>query len=590
MPKLVIERITLTHLSLTLVGLMWVFPFLHYRHQYPLTTFDQEWWSALLGIMALVLLLGRDESRQAPRVMQLPAALIGLVWLQYGLGMLPYAGQALLYSLYLLFGTLLVLLGGRLRDDLGLDAFATVLAVFLLTGAECGALIGMLQHFHWHTLLDAVVVGKVSLSVYGNLAQPNHFANYTALGLISLGLLFQLRRLQAVWVILLAIPLLYVMMYSGSRSSWLYLLMMIGLSWWSAKRLTQLRPLLYYCLWLLMGYVLLHGLAQLPFMAKMNGVGAVNTLQRMAGEDATGGIRLYLWHEAWLIFKQFPWLGAGFGQFGWQHVLLGPELHRTNIGGLFNNAHNLIFQLAAETGVAGLAILFVGVAVWLHGLRRATMSAAHWWCYALLGVLGIHSLLEYPLWYAYFLAIAAILLGALDETHYRFELRSAGRLLMAAILVLGLAAMIQLRTGYSQLKEALAVPRQNTVAMMEHKRAILAAMHDNPVLSSYADYFLSSYVQINDDRLDAKRALNSRAMHFIPSAQVVYRQAFLLAQSGQELQAEQIFKQAFWSYPSDAGAKQELVKLADKDPAHFSSLLKFAFRTEQEYAIAIHNK
>jgi hypothetical protein len=37
------------HVSLALVGMMWVFPFLHYRHENPLTAFDQEWWSAMLG-------------------------------------------------------------------------------------------------------------------------------------------------------------------------------------------------------------------------------------------------------------------------------------------------------------------------------------------------------------------------------------------------------------------------------------------------------------------------------------------------------------------------------------------------------------
>ena len=47
------RSLRLTHISLALVGLMWVFPFLHYRHQYPLTAFYQEWWSALLGVLAL---------------------------------------------------------------------------------------------------------------------------------------------------------------------------------------------------------------------------------------------------------------------------------------------------------------------------------------------------------------------------------------------------------------------------------------------------------------------------------------------------------------------------------------------------------
>ena len=180
--------LSLSHLSLTLVGLMWVFPFLHYRHQYPLTTFDQEWWSAFIGVLALPLLVARSNwlTPQIPRIVQLPAALILLVLLQASLGMMAYFDQALLYLLYLLFALLLMMLGARLRECLGLENVVVVLAIFLLGGAELSALIGVSQHYRWHTPFDAVVVAKVAAGVYGNLAQPNHFANYIALGLVSL--------------------------------------------------------------------------------------------------------------------------------------------------------------------------------------------------------------------------------------------------------------------------------------------------------------------------------------------------------------------------------------------------------------------
>ena len=72
--------------------------------------------------------------------------------------------------------------------------------------------------------LDAVIVMQISAGgIYGNLAQPNHFADYIALGLVSLGLLFQQRKLKPVYAILLSMPLLFAMTLSGSRSSWLYL-------------------------------------------------------------------------------------------------------------------------------------------------------------------------------------------------------------------------------------------------------------------------------------------------------------------------------------------------------------------------------
>jgi O-antigen ligase len=576
-------------MSLALAGLMWVLPFLHYRHQYPLTTFEQEWLSALIGVFALTLLLTRDywQAPSLPRIVQLPAALIALVLLQSSLGMIAYFDQSLLYLLYLLFALLLMMLGARLRELFGLDVLAAVLAGFLLAGAELSALIGVLQHYRWHSWFDSVVVMKVATGVYGNLAQPNHFANYITLGLISLGLLFGQRKLPAGFVALLALPLLFVLTLSGSRSSWLYLLFMLLLAWRGMKTLPQLRPVMHYCLLLLAGFALMYGLVQLPFM---KGAGSNYNLFERVADTSSGGIRLQLWHEAWLIFKQSPWLGAGFGQFAWQHFQLGPVLRQVNINGLYNNAHSLVFQLAAEAGIAGVLVLFAALAVWFKGLRAC--SAAHWWGYAMLGVLAIHSMLEYPLWYLYFLAVAALLLGMLDETHYRLQLRGVGRLSVAAILLLGLLSLIQLKSGYQLLKDTLAIRpvSGNVAAAFERTRDGLIQVHSGALLSPYADLFMAAYFEVSDEKLAAKLAVNSSVSRFIPIAPVVYRQACLLAQSGQNEAARRVYEQAMWAYPANQDARAQLVKLAQKDPAHFAALLEFALKTEQEYASAIHNK
>ncbi len=584
------RSLRLTHISLAMVGMMWVLPFLHYRHQYPLTTFYQEWWSALLGMVALIPLAARDFWRQPeiPRIAQLPVALIAVLLLQSGLGKVAYFDQALLYALYLLFAALLMMLGARLRDCFGLAELALALAIFLLIGAELSALLGVLQHFRWHTPLDQVIVMKVSSSVFGNLAQPNHFANYIALGLVSLGLLHRQRRLKAGYVALLAAPLLFVLTLSGSRSSWLYLLMMAGLAWWWTRRDDAQRPLLRYSLLLIAGFGAMHLAVQLPFLAGADS--SIDTMQRLFGDDASGSIRLYLWREAGLMFMQSPWLGVGFGQFAWQHFQLLPVLQQGNITGLYNNAHNLVFHLAAEAGAAGLLALFGSLGIWLYGLRRATLSAAHWWGHAALGVLAIHSLLEYPLWYTYFVAVAAILLGALDEARYRLELRNVGRMSVAAILLLGLMTLAQLRSGYHQLERTLAIRAASAAdrGVFERVRDGLVEVHGGSLLSPYAELFMSSLIEVSGERINEKLELNARVMRFAPIGAVVYRQALLLAQAGRQEQAKTMLEQAIWSYPGDfAGARRQMAGLAEKDSAHFSALLEFALQKEQEYRRAV---
>lgn len=587
--------IKLAHISLTLVGMMWVFPFLHYRHENPLTTFDQEWWSAMLGLLAFSMLVARDFWKQpeVPRIAQLPIALIVVVLLQLSLHKVAYFDQALLYILYLLFAALMMLLGARLRDCFGIERLAIALAIALLIGAELSALIGVLQHYQWHTPLDEVVVMQVSSGIYGNLAQPNHFANYIALGLISLGLLFQQRKLKSRYVIPLAIPLLFVMTLSGSRSSWLYMLLMVCLAWWSARRDATLRPLLRYSALLIVGFGLMHLIVQISFMAGADN--GTTTVQRLlaynGGGDTGGSVRLYLWHEAWLIFMQSPLLGVGFGQFAWHHFQLLPLLHPSNISGLYNNAHNLVFQLAAEAGIAGLLALFVSLGVWFYGLRRVSFSAAHWWGYSALGVLAIHSLLEYPLWYTYFLAVAAVLLGAFDETRYRLVIPKLWRLAQLAILLLGLVSLIQLRNDYRQLKGTLVIDSASDATEANRRiRENLLAIQGGSLLSPYAEMLILSLAEVNADHLKQKIALGENVMHFDPIAQAVYRQTFFLAQDGQLEQAKRLLEQAVWSYPDNRDAHQLLQNLAEKDPAHFSALLEFALQKEQEHNRAVYHQ
>lgn len=603
-----LRSIRITHLSLAFVGLMWVFPFLHTRHDYPWTTFDQEWWSVVLGLLATTALLTKEywQSPQIPRVVLLPVALIGIAIIQIILQKVAYFEQGLLYILYLLFAALLMLLGAWLRRSVGLEKLTIILAFFLLIGAELSAALGVLQHFGWHTWFDEFVVRKISFSVYGNVAQPNHFANYIALGLASLGLLFQQKKLNWAVVLTLAFPLVFVLTLSGSRSSWLYLFMMAALAGVLSFKHRALRPLWLYTLALIAGFLLMHFVVQLPMMAGVDS--DTNTLRRFMDSDTKGSIRLFLWNEAVDIFTQSPWLGVGFGQFSWHHFQLQPTFRTSNIDGLYNNAHSVVFQLAAETGIAGLLALFGTAGLWLSGvyqqrsrvsanaskdekLRVARVSAAHWWGYAVVGVSLIHSLLEYPLWYSYFIAILAFLLGMLDETHYKLEMRLIGRSALTAIVVLGFVVMAQIQIGYEQFKATLTTRSEPSNEAMAVQRVLdgLMVARGNLLLTPSAEFYIGSYTTVDAQNIKEKILFNTRVMHFIPAADVVYRQAFLLAQDNQLAAAKIIFEQAIWSYPGNGSAHQLLLSLVEKDPAHFSALLEFANQKEQEHSRAIRN-
>ncbi len=571
------------------------------------------------------LLATRRYWRQAeiPRITLLPIALMLLVLLQALLGKLAYFEQAVLFTFYMLWAALLALLGHRLRVEIGLPKLATVLAIFLILGAQLSAFAGILQHYNWDTWFNAVVTVKTSSAIYGNIAQPNHFANYITLGLVSLGLLLAGKRLRFWHVFLLALPLLFVLVLSGSRSVGLYLLWMIFMTYLFRRKRGADKTLLYYTLFLLLGFGLMHGVVQIPWMA--GNTGSVTTVDRMLGEVASGGIRFYLWQESWHIFSQFPLLGAGLGQFSWQHFLLLPQLQGEHIYGLYNNAHNLIMHLAAEMGAAGLLILFGTLGAWLLQILRTQVTIYHWWGYAALSVLGIHSLLEYPLWYAHFLGIAAIILGMLDERVYPIKLYRLGRFTIILTLLLGAVTLAQLIYSYDHLERLLALrpppevnlaetnfPEINSAEIISPEKHLtekisathppstahenyiqqvrvgLQVVHGQSLFHPYAELFMSGWMELDADDLHNKLALNTRVMRFVPIATVVYRQAWLLALADQPLAAQAQIERAIWSYPNDLEkARAELNQLAQKDPVHFAALLEFTLQKNEEYKSAV---
>ena len=679
--------ISLAHVSLVFIGLAWVLPFQLGYHQIPIPTFYQEWGAVVFGLCAMPFLVTKRywQQPEIPRIVLLPIGLLLLVWLQFALDKVGYLGQALLVSLYFLWAALMIMLGQRLRVELGLPVLATALAAFLLFGCELSALTGIAQYYGWRNVItDNFVVLKKGVAIIANVGQPNHFADYIALGLVSLGLLcvrWQLRVWQAAP---LALPLLFVLLLSGSRSSWLYLLCLSGMAFLWQRRDKSNAPLLRYSLLLLLGFGLMHFVVQIPWLAGSSG--NVTATERLVGEmtrfigekrkelvaeagsgepvaagakqaapvvgskpvtpaadakqvapvvdnkpvaptDGNGqaeddsgqvalvgedvqaaggvggvsgptslGLRLYAWREAWLIFTMFPLLGAGFGQFAWQHFLLGPSLHNPDVTGMYNNAHNFVFQIAAEMGLAGLLVLFATLALWFWQVRSTQRTIYHWWGYCLLAVMGIHGLLEFPLWYTFFLGVAAIVLGMLDDTSYRWPFRgnigTVGRWSVLAVLLSGLLILSQMLQDYRKLVSLQAVMPQVATADDGYFRQLrddmVGAQGQATLLRPYIESLLG---EAGWNHIADKRALNERVMRHAPTSEVVYREMLLLARDGRQAEARIQIERVIWTYPKDfPGMLIQLERLArmDKDPARFPALLDFALQKYEEWQRATH--
>ncbi len=566
--------------GLVMIGLAWTLPFLQPFHRFPLPSFYAEWLALVLGIAALVALLSREawSGPGLPALSLAALSMIGIVWLQFALGLMHYLGQALVPSLYLLWAALLMVLGDHLRRELGMERVATTLAWFLLAGAALSAVAGIIQHYDLAPLARTVIPPKRTLQVFGNLSQPNHYAAYSVMGLVALAYLAARRRLPIAVGASLAALLAFSAAISASRSVWLYLavLTLLALALHRHESRPEHRRFLGACAALLPLFAVMIGLAASPWLEPPD-IQATSSLDRLFGSASGSSVRLALWQAAWWMFAGAPLLGVGFGQFAWHHFEYQATITAHPEVGLTNHAHNLPLHLLAEAGVIGATLVLGAVLYWLAGLRRARIDLECGWLVALLCVVGLHSLLEYPLWYAYFLGMAAVILGLTTRRWLAVDLGRVGPPLAGAVLIVGLAqAALTLRDFRSFEQVVFSVYRSEAdVPAGQVFHDVLTGAYRDPLLAPYVDAVIAHGITVSEEQLPEKIALVERAMRFAPGPFVATRKALLLEMAGQRAAALSHMERALRAYPWEAKRTiAELEALAERHPGRFGPLLE----------------
>ena len=288
------------------------------------------------------------------------------------------------------------------------DALPIAFAWAWLVTGLLGLAIGVVQVFapgladgHW--IASSNLPGRA----VGNLRQPNHLSSVLLWAAIATVTLLQLRRLTPAAATTAFAALVFGVVLTASRTG---LLSVCLLALWglldrrlhrATRALLLAAPLLYALTWLAM--------VQWAELAQHTFGGAA----RLAETDVSSS-RFGIWANALALIGANPWTGVGWGEFNLAWTLT-PFPQRP--GAFFDHAHNLPLQLAVELGLP-LAALVLALLAWAlvrMGVqaRRPQGEAAITQRMALAFVLmiGLHSLLEYPLWYAYFLLPTAWMAG-----------------------------------------------------------------------------------------------------------------------------------------------------------------------------------
>lgn len=559
---LIFERVTTL-----LLALMTLVPFLVWHHQSPITSFYPQISAIVIGMLAVLMFLTKKHWHpvKLPLIALLPLGLAVILGVQFLLDMHTYWQQHFVTVLVLAWASMMAVVGANISQA----RVIPLLAMSMLIGGVLSVLVVFLQIQGWTDV--AVILPHIKGGYSANIAQVNHAATYFALALVSTSYLLLTGRIEFLAWLAISMLLVAALVLTGQRMAILYVVVISSVGWLIAVK-SQLRPKRAYCLIALLPvYLLLDWLLPILMGGTMNS--PVSRLLETAGNEST---RLILLQQAWQMFTESPLLGVGWGQFGWHNFQLTEAY--PGINGYTDNAHNIVFHLLAETGGLGGGLFIIMLLAWFVAQTKTTLSMERWWIIVALTILGIHSLLEYPLWYAYFLGIAALLAG-MGETRTLDVSVKTGPVIAIALLFFAIVTSTSTIRQYQELENWYTEGRQGHFDDEEAVQ-LLYELANRRAQSLFAPFFDVIIVRAlpNTEELAAdKLAMNMQLMRYLPSDIEVYTHVDLLVKTGQtDAAAEQLAK-AIRHYPEKMDSYWKSMTqslIAERDKRYFPLILQ----------------
>ncbi len=537
-----------------------VAPQLNNVHYSPITQFWAEMTFVWLTLSLFVIVCLAFKHISIPKI-SIPLIMLAIYLpLQQFATPISFVGISYVTSMELIICIFLAISVSSIIKNIGLAKFVIYLSLALLIGGILQSFIGFLQYTGLYTYCSSWMLydsAHPQTNIFGHFGQRNHYCHYLSWSFFGLIYLTYRRKIPYWLFSILALWFSFSLTIGASRSVFIYFLLaaIIAGFYFFIHKSRQGWRLFRLLLW---GCVILFLFEYLyPIILNLiDGQHVASGLERItnSGDGGEAGRRTVEWLKAWITFKQYPIFGAGWYEYAKQSILLQPRFpHAPLNSGLFTNSHNLVLQLLAETGIIGTIIAIGGIIFIIYSIAKNKLSAEIAIIFCMLATTLAHSMLEYPLWYLYFLGPFIIFLS-IDKP--LFQLPSRLVLVCITIPLIGLAyLMINSSIILDNLVAMYSPPKNNNQAFIIQGKILENIVDNNSLMSYPALLTLDNYILIDNPNTNK---LFSRANQFYyvnklaefhPYPDTLIKLAKLYANSGYTEKASQTALLAVVSYP-----------------------------------------
>ncbi|WP_296697028.1 O-antigen ligase family protein [Rhodoferax sp.] len=332
-----------------------------------------------------------------------------LPWIQYATGISLFAGDALLSSLYLSGLLAAVFTGYALsQPKLGQPSDGLMgLMYSLWISALISAAIGLAQWFDVQGPLGMYVVQTdIGDRARSNLGQPNQLATLLLMGVTASVYLFECRVLGRLAFYIGIAFMTGVLILTESRSGMLSVLVMAVFLVWKKRILISRLSACSVGVWVA---CFVTGTLALPFLSDallrgdLRGISSAEPISQ----------RWLMWQQIAYAVGQSPWVGFGWNQTPTAHAA-GAVAFPGSV--TYTNAHNFVMDLLAWNGLPLGLLLTAAIGYWFVSRMWSTSRCDGIHAMTCLLPLGVHSMLEFPFVYAYFLIAAGFMVGMAEAT------------------------------------------------------------------------------------------------------------------------------------------------------------------------------